>query len=64
MSDTSDSIAAEILRMTEPEIGRDLGRQLRRLLQQCFPGYPGRSYFKLPPHFRYLVAAARALDVR
>jgi hypothetical protein len=28
--------------------------RLQSLLQECFPGYPGRSYFKLPPHFRYL----------
>ena len=32
-------------------------QQLQTLLQHCFPGYPSRSYFKLPPHFRYLVMA-------
>lgn len=24
------------------------------MLRECFSGYPGRSYFKLPPHFRYV----------
>ena len=28
--------------------------QVQALLQMCFPGYPSRAYFKLPPHFRYL----------
>ena len=46
--------ATTVIRVAEPEIGADLGRQLQSLLQACFPGYPGRSYFKLPPHFRYL----------
>src|SRR6266496_673997 len=43
-----------VIRVAEAEIGADLSRQLQSLLQACFPGYPGRSYFKLPPHFRYL----------
>lgn len=41
-------------RVAEAEIGADLSRRLQALLQTCFPGYPSRSYFKLPPHFRYL----------
>jgi GNAT superfamily N-acetyltransferase len=46
-----------------PPARRAEGEQLARrffeaaaqlVLQECFPGYPSRSYFKLPPHFRYL----------
>jgi len=51
------SEAATILRVAEAEIGEDLRRQLQALLQACFQGYPGRSYFKLPPHFRYVAMA-------
>ena len=43
-----------VVRVAEPEIGANLGGRLQSLLQACFPGYPARSYFKLPPHFRYL----------
>ena len=43
-----------MLRVAEAEIGEDLSRQLQSLLQVSFPGYPDRSYFKLPPHFRYV----------
>ena len=50
----ADGEAITVLRVAEVEIGADLSRQLQTLLQECFPGYPGRSYFKLPPHFRYL----------
>ena len=53
--------AVTILRVAEAEIGADLRGQLQALLQACFPGYPGRSYFKLPPHFRYLAMANGAL---
>jgi predicted N-acetyltransferase YhbS len=49
-----DSEVVRVVRIAEPEIGGALGGQLQSLLQQCFPGYPSRSYFKLPPHFRYL----------
>jgi predicted N-acetyltransferase YhbS len=48
------SEAVTVLRVAEAEIGEDLSRQLQSLLQVCFPGYPARSYFKLPPHFRYV----------
>ena len=43
-----------MIRVAEAEISADRSRQLQSLLQASFPGYPGRSYFKLPPHFRYL----------
>ena len=46
--------AITVIRVAEAEIGADLSGQLQALLQACFAGYPGRSYFKLPPHFRYL----------
>jgi GNAT superfamily N-acetyltransferase len=52
-----DSELAAISRVAEAEIPPDLTRQLRALLQACFPGYPSRAYFKLPPHFRYLAVA-------
>ena len=50
----ADSQAVTVIRVAEAEIGADLSRRLQSLLQACFPGYPSRSYFKLPPHFRYL----------
>jgi len=50
----ADGEAITVVRVAEPEIGANLSRRLQSLLQECFPGYPGRSYFKLPPHFRYL----------
>ena len=43
-----------MIRVAETEISADLHGDLQLLLQECFAGYPGRSYFKLPPHFRYL----------
>lgn len=46
-----------ISRVAEAEISGDVRQQVQALLQLCFPGYPPRSYFKLPPHFRYLVTA-------
>ncbi len=57
--DGSDATA--ILRVAEAEIGRDLRQQVQALLQACFPGYPSRSYFKLPPHFRYLAMTSGVL---
>lgn len=60
-----------VLRVAEAEIGADLSRDLQALLQECFPGYPNRSYFKLPPHFRYvamgsdgIVAAQLGVELR
>jgi GNAT superfamily N-acetyltransferase len=50
----ADDEAITVIRVAEAEINADRGGQLQSLLQECFPGYPGRSYFKLPPHFRYL----------
>jgi GNAT superfamily N-acetyltransferase len=52
-----DGEAVTLIRVAEAEVGADRGRQLQSLLQESFPGYPGRSYFKLPPHFRYLAMA-------
>jgi Acetyltransferase (GNAT) domain len=49
--------AVSTSRVAEAEIGGDVRHQVQALLQHCFPGYPSRSYFKLPPHFRYLVTA-------
>ena len=49
--------AITISRVAEAEIGADLRQQVQALLQASFPGYPSRSYFKLPPHFRYLAMA-------
>ena len=53
--------AITVVRVAEAEIGTDAGQQVQALLQMCFPGYPSRSYFKLPPHFRYLAMAQGAL---
>jgi len=50
----ADSEAITVICAAEAEIGADLSRRLQSLLQACFAGYPNRSYFKLPPHFRYL----------
>jgi GNAT superfamily N-acetyltransferase len=65
------SEASTVIRVAEAEISADRSRQLQSLLQASFPGYPGRSYFKLPPHFRYLamtgsgeVAAQTGLELR
>lgn len=63
--------AITIFRVAEAEIDGDLSGQVQSLLQMCFPGYPNRSYFKLPPHFRYLammsdgaVAAQMGVELR
>jgi hypothetical protein len=53
--------ALTVFRVAEAEIGESLRQQVQALLQACFPGYPGRSYFKLPPHFRYLAMKSGAL---
>jgi GNAT superfamily N-acetyltransferase len=65
------SEAITIFRVAEAEIDGDLSGQVQSLLQVCFPGYPNRSYFKLPPHFRYLammsggaVAAHMGVELR
>ncbi|MDQ2810331.1 MAG: GNAT family N-acetyltransferase [Actinomycetota bacterium] len=49
-----------VLRVAEAQIGENLATGLQSLLQECFPGYPNRSYFKLPPHFRYVAMAGDA----
>jgi GNAT superfamily N-acetyltransferase len=56
-----DSETTAIFRVAEAEIGRDLQQEVQALLQACFPGYPSRSYFKLPPHFRYLAMTSGVL---
>ena len=53
--------ATTLDRVAEAEIGTETRQQVQALLQTCFPGYPGRSYFKLPPHFRYLARERGAL---
>jgi GNAT superfamily N-acetyltransferase len=53
--------AVTLVRVAEAELGPDIRPQLQALLQRCFPGYPRRTYFKLPPHFRYLAMAQGAL---
>jgi GNAT superfamily N-acetyltransferase len=50
-----------IFRVAEAEIPADLVHQVQALMQMCFPGYPSRAYFKLPPHFRYLAMAGGEL---
>lgn len=52
---------ATISRVAEAEIPADLAHQVQALMQVCFPGYPSRTYFKLPPHFRYLAMAGGEL---
>ena len=63
--------AITVIRVAEAEIGADRSKRVQSLLQTCFPGYPDRSYFKLPPHFRYLammggtvVAAQMGVELR
>jgi GNAT superfamily N-acetyltransferase len=69
-ADRGGSEAIAISRIMEAEIGADLSGQVQSLLQTCFPGHPDRSYFKLPPHFRYLamtdgaVAAQMGVELR
>src|SRR5262249_9331249 len=55
----ADGEAITVIRVAEAEIGADLSRRLQSLLQACFAEYPGRSYFKLPPHFRYVAMTGR-----
>jgi hypothetical protein len=37
-----------VLRVPEAEISENLSMGLQSLLHECFPGYPSRTYFKLP----------------
>jgi GNAT superfamily N-acetyltransferase len=50
-----------ISRVAEAEIGGELRQQVQALLRASFAGYPSRSYFKLPPHFRYVAMAGSEL---
>ena len=62
MEQQSDGSEPTIVsRVAEAEIPADLAHQVQALLQMCFPGYPSRTYFKLPPHFRYLAMAGGEL---
>ncbi len=61
MSQPADPGTLAIDRLAEAEIGPDLSQQVQALLQESFSGFPGRTYFKLPPHFRYLVPAGGEL---
>ena len=54
----------ELSRLPEAEIGADLHLSLQRLLGACFPGYPARSYFKIPPHFRYVVTGGATVHAQ
>jgi GNAT superfamily N-acetyltransferase len=51
----ADREPVTMARIAEAEIPADLMHQAQALLQLSFPGYPDRAYYKLPPHFRYLV---------
>ena len=44
-------------RLPEHEIGPELHASLQNLLGECFPGYPERDYFKLPPQLRYVATS-------
>jgi GNAT superfamily N-acetyltransferase len=57
----ADREPVTISRIAEAEIPADLMDQAQALLQLSFPGYPSRSYFKLPPHFRYLATVSGEL---
>jgi GNAT superfamily N-acetyltransferase len=44
----------EVRRVAEIDLEVELTQQVTELLGECFPGYPDRTYFKLPPHLRLL----------
>lgn len=54
-------MTTEVKRLAEAEIDPRLHSSLQWLLGACFAGYPERSYFKLPPHFRYVVTEGAAV---
>ena len=54
--------AVTVVRRPEAEIRTELHASLQELLGACFPGYPARSYFKLPPHFRYVAMSGGAVE--
>jgi GNAT superfamily N-acetyltransferase len=54
-------VTTDVKRLPEAEIGPRLHVSLQGLLGACFGGYPQRSYFKIPPHFRYVVTEGPAL---
>ncbi len=52
--DRHDEKALVIRSVWEPDVDSDFEAELQSLLQRSFSGYPARSYFKLPPHFRFV----------
>jgi GNAT superfamily N-acetyltransferase len=46
-----------VRRVAEVDLEVELAQRLAGLLGECFPGYPDRAYFKLPPHLRLLAYA-------
>ncbi|MBL7261048.1 GNAT family N-acetyltransferase [Paractinoplanes lichenicola] len=54
-------MTTDVRRLPEAEIDSSLHLALQGLLGACFPGYPERSYFKIPPHFRYVVSDGPAV---
>ncbi len=62
VADQPAGAAVTVVRRPEAEIGRDLHASLQGLLGACFPDYPERSYFKLPPHFRYVATSDGTVD--
>jgi GNAT superfamily N-acetyltransferase len=50
-----------VARVADLDVPASLRQDLQALLQGSFPGYPDRSYFKLPPQLRYLVTRDEVL---
>ena len=50
----ADSEAITVIRIAEAEIGADLSSRLQIAVADVLSRVSSRSYFKLPPHFRYL----------
>jgi GNAT superfamily N-acetyltransferase len=60
----SAGAAVTVSSRPEAEIRGQLRESLRGLLGECFPDYPDRSYFKLPPHFRYVVMSGDTVQAQ
>ncbi|WP_436532876.1 GNAT family N-acetyltransferase [Actinoplanes sp. HUAS TT8] len=54
-------MTTEVKRRPEAEIDPQLHVALQSLLVACFADYPSRIYFKIPPHFRYVVTEGPAV---
>ncbi len=48
-----------VRRVAELAVGTALAREITGLLRECFPGYPDREYYKLPPQYRFLADDGR-----